>query len=251
MDNKDPTIDKKSLFLEHYPYLKEYVNNYYSQINENGDLQLNSKWVVWYHDIQLHKGFELFSLSHVDTVLKQSFNTNSMMSGSDLEKQVKVEWDNLNDAEKEKWNWHVDSYIKVYTIATIQDFHSFFEIIPSMMDGMWFIMRENVLPLWEDSVNVNGGAWRFRIYKDDVDNIWKKATQYLIGETMCEESTNITGISISPKNQFATLRFWSSTLDNMTVDRFIHTQGFLNFKDGVFAPHKEKINTIFKVIIFL
>jgi hypothetical protein len=32
--------------------------------------------------------------------------------------------------------------------------------------GMFFIMREHILPLWEDESNKNGGCFSYKIYKD-------------------------------------------------------------------------------------
>ena len=42
--------------------------------------------------------------------------------------------------------------------------------------------KKGVKPVWEDSRNVNGGAWNFRIPKENTDGFWKELLVLAVGE---------------------------------------------------------------------
>ena len=68
--------------------------------------------------------------------------------------------------------------------------------------GMFFLMRKGILPTWEDPSNSNGGYWSFKVSKRNSNDVWKKLTAGLVGNSLTCDSKNmtyITGISISPK----------------------------------------------------
>ena len=67
-------------------------------------------------------------------------------------------------------NWDIFSYKIVSSIKTIKDFWNTYEFLKNNVieNSMFFIMREGILPLWEDSKNVNGGCWSFKISKGSI-----------------------------------------------------------------------------------
>ena len=40
--------------------------------------------------------------------------------------------------------------------------------------GMFFLMKENIKPIYEDKKNINGGYWSMRITKKDSDILLEK-----------------------------------------------------------------------------
>lgn len=120
--------------------------------------------------------------------------------------------------------WDRDSYRKILEFGTVEDFWGLYNYIPSVVNGMFFLMRKQrnghlIAPSWEDPVNRNGGSWSFKVYKVDADNAWLGLSMYLIGETLCSDPLDLVGISISPKKQFVTIRVWN--IDSNKKDQYV------------------------------
>lgn len=66
-------------------------------------------------------------------------------------------------------NWSKESYIKIYTFNTVEGFWSIFNQIPdiNINSGMFFLMKENIFPLWEDEQNNKGGYWSYKVSKKE------------------------------------------------------------------------------------
>jgi hypothetical protein len=91
--------------------------------------------------------------------------------------------------------------------------------------GMFFIMKEGILPMWEDPGNANGGFWSFKVPKRNSNDVWKKLTAGLVGNSLTVNSKNIssiTGISISPKISNCVMKIWNNT-SNVT-DLYMFTK---------------------------
>ena len=56
-------------------------------------------------------------------------------------------------------NWGIDSYKPIYTFDSIEAIVTLYKIIPDNMvkNCMLFLMREGIIPTWEDEKNRNGG----------------------------------------------------------------------------------------------
>ena len=99
-------------------------------------------------------------------------------------------------------NWSEESYKKVCEIRTLRDFWIVFNQIETVMAGMFFLMKNDIFPRWEDINNINGGYLAFRISKKDTDKSWVNLAQAMVGNTLTrqpEKMDLINGISISPK----------------------------------------------------
>ena len=48
--------------------------------------------------------------------------------------------------------------------------------------GMFFLMKENIKPIFEDEKNIKGGYWSLRINKKETTECWKKIIYYLLIE---------------------------------------------------------------------
>ena len=70
---------------------------------------------------------------------------------------------------------------------------------------MFFIMKEGIIPTWEDPQNRNGGCFSYKITNKYVYDVWKKLTYLLVGNSISTNDSfnnSITGITISPKKKF-------------------------------------------------
>ena len=50
-----------------------------------------------------------------------------------------------------------------------------------MKDSVHFFKR-GVKPVWEDSRNINGGSWTFRVPKDKSEQFWQEVLMLAVGE---------------------------------------------------------------------
>lgn len=106
--------------------------------------------------------------------------------------------------------------------------------------GMFFLMRHEIMPIWEDKKNVNGGYWSLRINKSEVNETWKKISAAFVGNLLMKNPENmsyITGISLSPKIGFCTVKIWNN--DSSKTDRnLLGDFDFLDKNNMLYRTHK-------------
>ena len=147
--------------------------------------------------------------------------------------------------EVENSDYSLKSYTKLYKIETIKDFCLFINTIPNFTSGMFFLMKEDILPLWETEDNKDGGMWTFKITKKKTDKIWKELMAKTIGMTLTEDPSymkNITGISISPKISNCIIKIWNndSKLNNISLlNKELENIDGLDIKSGLYRVHKK------------
>ena len=106
-------------------------------------------------------------------------------------------------------NWKLNSYKKVCSINTINEFWSSYNFLNNKIveNSMLFLMRNNIDPLWEHKDNINGGSWSIKLQKGNLYDIWTTISIYLINENISTKDVN--GISISPKKNFCIIKIWT------------------------------------------
>ena len=75
-------------------------------------------------------------------------------------------------------------------------------------------MKENIMPMWEDPKNRNGGCFSYKISNKHVCETWKELSYVLLGETISSNQAfvnDVTGITISPKKNFCIIKIWTAT----------------------------------------
>ena len=93
---------------------------------------------------------------------------------NDNENKLNSEW-NLYFHDPNSYNWNKESYYKIYTLRNIVDYWILNkEIENKIHQGMFFLMRNNIFPLWDNEDNKNGASFSFKILKDDSKNFWNK-----------------------------------------------------------------------------
>ena len=81
---------------------------------------------------------------------------------------------NLNDKFKlyfhdpNSYDWEMKSYIDLYEMKTIKDFWIIDSLIKDKVHlGMFFIMKNNIFPLWDNEDNINGCSFSLKILKKE------------------------------------------------------------------------------------
>lgn len=145
---------------------------------------------------------------------------------------------------KESTDWSISGYKKICTIHTVEEFWLLMNTLPSLIHDMWFFMREGIPPIWEHEINQEGGAFKFRIHRNQADNQWLTLCMYLISEQMCRNPSDaelISGISLSPKKGgYLTLSVWN--LDKTRIGHAIFPTNIsgIDFKTSLYEAHHSR-----------
>jgi hypothetical protein len=137
-------------------------------------------------------------------------------------------------------NWSIDSYSKVTELETYYDVLYILKEIENITSGMFFLMKEGIIPVYEDEHNLNGGYWSLRITKKDSYEYWKKIIYYLCIadltlDTKYEERIN--GISVSPKINNCIFKIWTDNYDFMKTEYLKNDMDFINWEETFYLRH--------------
>ena len=118
-------------------------------------------------------------------------------------------------------SWDKESYINLCedlpgkVIKNVFQLWSIFSVLNyNFTAGIFFIMKEGIFPMLEDPGNANGGFWSFKVPKRNSNDVWKKLTAGLVGNSLTVDYNNmssITGISFSPKISNCVMKIWNNT----------------------------------------
>lgn len=117
-------------------------------------------------------------------------------------------------------NWKIDSYRNINTFNSIEYFVVLYREIDNFSAGMFFLMKENILPIWEDEVNKTGGYWSFKVVKHNINSIWKNLSSKMIGNTITknvDDMSYVNGISLSPKINNCIIKIWLNNTTNIDI----------------------------------
>ena len=134
----------------------------------------------------------------------------------------------------QKNNWKLDSYKNIFTFKNIKDFWNFnnnLNLIGGINTQHYFMMRNDITPIWEDPNNKNGGCWSIKIPVEKSFELWIKISMYIIGESLTDDEYLVNGISICAKNTTTSVvKIWindnnKSSIKNLPTD-ILNEYGF-------------------------
>ena len=116
-----------------------------------------------------------------------------------------------------KNNWKIDGFNKIFKLSNIKDFWDFnnnINYLGGVNSHHFFMMKNNVNPIWEDENNKNGGCWSIKIPTEKAYELWIKLSLYLVSETVIEKNESsdiVNGISICAKNPMTSVvKIWNN-----------------------------------------
>lgn len=146
------------------------------------------------------------------------------------EKQKAKNDDNVDDGTKIYFNhsyilwahdisekdWSINGYKKLCKIENVSQFWRVFNNFSKLGVKFmhFFLMKDGVEPIWEDPENRNGGICSFRIEFTNAMEIWQYLNIRLVLETLTVVESDINGVSISPKNNWAIIKIWNKDCNN-------------------------------------
>ena len=122
----------------------------------------------------------------------------------------------------EKDNWKLSGYKKIYDIITIGDFwrlYNNWHKLKGINSKHYFLMKDNVTPLWEDNENINGGCWSFKVHEDQAEKLWTELSIYLVCELIINNPSDSIGLSIClKKNNNSVVKIWNKDSKNNSLN---------------------------------
>lgn len=148
--------------------------------------------------------------------------------------------------KQDESSWEDSSYILIYEFSTLRDFFGFmnsFIYLPQFLNGFYFIMRDDIKPVWEDEYNKNGGCFSIKVAKENTDSyFWDIFTHIVSNELFTLYNDTITGISIVPKKYNAIIKIWNNN-SNICSNHLLNKRlSYINATDITYRAHLKNIN---------
>ena len=139
--------------------------------------------------------------------------------------------------------WDLSSYKKIYEIDSVEVFWNIYNYIDKhlIVDGMFFVMKKGIDPMWEHKDNSDGGCWSYRVQKKNAYEAWLNLSMALCGNTLTSEKylESINGISMSPKKSFCIIKIWNN--DSKINDvRIINSIEKIDNRESIYKAHKDR-----------
>tara|TARA_B100001121_G_C18619033_1_gene588375 strand:+ start:428 stop:952 length:525 start_codon:yes stop_codon:yes gene_type:complete len=127
---------------------------------------------------------------------------------------------------KDKWtlwfhnfrcnDWSIKSYQKLIQIGSICDFWRLYNNYYSLKYGMFFLMKNDIMPIWEADENKNGGNWSIKIVKN-IETVWLNLSIDLVSGNL-DNGDIVNGISICYKNNYYIIKIWINDLNKNDIN---------------------------------
>lgn len=122
----------------------------------------------------------------------------------------------------EKDNWTISGYKNIYTIKTVGNFWKLYNNwvkVGGVTNKHFFIMKDDITPIWEDPKNINGGCWSFKVQEDQAEELWEDLSVYLVTNNLCNKiNDEVVGLSIClKKNGNTVIKVWNKNSKNNSL----------------------------------
>ena len=151
---------------------------------------------------------------------------------------------------KDKWilwyhsitdnSWAKSSYKELSKVENFFDYQHIKEIFKQdhYQNGMFFYMKENIFPNWEDPDNRAGGCISFKVPSRDIIEEWNDLLLRCISNNILNENNNeINGISISPKKEFNIIKIWIRNNDFNYKEKYNEYGKYFQLEKSLYKKH--------------
>lgn len=142
-------------------------------------------------------------------------------------------------------DWTLQSYKKISTFKNVEDYWKIMNQLQGdiIENGMFFLMKEDLPPLWEAKEHINGGSLCFKIYRKYVSSTWTNLATYMLCNELMSDTTlshHLTGLTISPKKSFSIIKLWNDD-SSMNLSEYIRTDiQHVSIKDTIYKAHNTR-----------
>jgi len=141
-------------------------------------------------------------------------------------------------------SWSPDSYKK---IDTYSDFSTLWGTLKSIsterfLSGMFFLMRDPYLPLWEHRSNIQGGSYCLKVPESAAIETFQRYIAAGPLDLISRDAANtIMGVSISPKKGFHIIKIWNTSCRLYNKPSEIQLYGeSMKAADVLYRPHVDQ-----------
>jgi len=113
-------------------------------------------------------------------------------------------------------DWSIKSYQKLITICNICDFWRLYNNHYSLKCGMFFLMKNDIIPIWEAYENKNGGNWSIKVVKN-IETKWLKLSMDLVSNNL-DNLGIVNGISLCYKNNYYIIKIWINDITQNNIN---------------------------------
>jgi len=142
-----------------------------------------------------------------------------------------------NPTEK---NWELASYHAILEFKSVQEYFVLENQVDDFLikNGMFFMMKNDVEPIWEHEKNVDGGCISIRLSTNESYEQWNNIVQHFVSGNLPD---NVNGINISPKRNANIIKIWTS--EQITSDYYKTLPNTLNIDctNVRYRSHKDGI----------
>lgn len=169
----------------------------------------------------LSLGLSILKKNTVQSVEQNQEQNQDITSLSDFLKNQDID---INTSLNQSYNvWFHDANDTDFSIAKFHNICTFSNIkeyiitnqllktnYKMLLNGMFFIMKDDIKPLWNDEANKDGGCISWKIEKYNSIDYWENLLMLFITNNMPNELNKyiINGISINPKKNCNIIKLW-------------------------------------------
>ena len=140
-------------------------------------------------------------------------------------------------------NWKNNSYTNLYDIKDLYDLKFLNDSIQKihLQNGMFFIMKENIFPTWEDPDNREGCCISFKIPNYVLKEQWELISNCVVINDILKDKNNddyLNGISISPKKEFNIIKLWLRNHDENYINNLKQYEPFFIKEKSLIKKHE-------------
>ena len=119
-----------------------------------------------------------------------------------------------------KDNWTVDGYKKIFKIDNGIDFWKLYnnwESLGGITSRHFFLMKNDIKPVWEDPINMKGGCWSFKIVDSMAAELWEDLSVLIVSNELVQ-NTEALGLSITlKKNNTCVVKIWNDDSNKNSI----------------------------------
>ena len=146
-----------------------------------------------------------------------------------------------------KDNWTIDGYKKIFKIDNGIDFWKLYnnwESLGGITSRHFFLMKNDIKPVWEDPINMKGGCWSFKIIDSMAAELWEDLSVLIVSNELVQ-NTEALGLSITlKKNNTCVVKIWN---DDSNKNSIKHINKSILKKWGtdiIYIAHMAENNTL-------
>lgn len=140
-------------------------------------------------------------------------------------------------------DWSPESYNEILNFNTIEEFWILDKFIRKDMveNGMFYVMKDGILPLWEDPQNIKGGCVSWKIERNNSYKYWIDIVGHFLMKDLGNYTDKVNGVSVSPKKNACIIKLWFS--EEIDINKIVlPTSLILKIDKVIFKTHIQNID---------